>query len=414
MINIVQIQLSGKSAGSSAVRLHEGFQSQTGISSAIVSLVEDSHKPQNVTYLSRLAQVRALVSNKMESRKISYDSSRFGLYSYPILGTDISRLKVIRQADVIYIHWVQMGFMNFRTLKKLFRLNKKIFIVLHDMWFMTGGCHYAVNLGNKQCDGYERDCTNCPIFGNYESPASIQLKTKLDLIAKFGSKLEFISPSKWLKQLGEKSSILKDHKIHFIPNYFKSKNFRPASQRISREVLGIKPDKRVVCFGAVNISSVYKGWDFLKKAFVHLSDMYSYEQLEVVIFGKGDIQEFKSSIPFKIHYLGFLDEEDKISLAYKSSDVFVIPSILDNQPTTIAESMHCGVPVVGFDLCGIPEMISHKKTGYVAEPYNSYDLAKGIQYCLQHDLSGSLKAEYADGNILNAHFKLFSVHGLSY
>lgn len=412
MLNIVQVQLSGKSAGSSALRLHAGLLKLNGVSSSIVSLMNDTTSSTNVTYLSRIALLKAVLSNRLENRKISYDRTRFGLYSYPILGKDISKLKVIQDSDVIYIHWVQMGFMNLRTLKKLFLLNKRIFIVLHDMWFMTGGCHYAVNQGEKQCDEFVRECNNCPIFSKQYSPASKQHKNKLELFSKFGTHIEFITPSRWLKDLGEKSTILRNNKIHFIPNYFKSLYFQPASQRIAREALGIQVDKRIVCFGAVNISSVYKGWYYLKKSFADLSKIYTPDQLEVVIFGNGDFQEFNNSIPFKIHYLGFLEDEYKISLAYKSSDVFVIPSILDNQPTTIAESLHCGVPVVGFDLCGIPEMIDHKKNGYIAQPYNATDLANGIHFCLKNDLSGSLKSEYNADRILESHLNLLSQHGI--
>ncbi|WP_439489757.1 glycosyltransferase [Algoriphagus sp.] len=414
MLKVVQIQLSGKSAGSSAVRLHEGLLAHGSVDSSIVSLFEDSLKPVNVTYLSRFAQLKAVLSNKLEKRKISYDSSRFGLFSYPILGTDVTRLKVIQQADVIYIHWVQMGFFNYNSLEKLFKLNKKIYIVLHDMWFMTGGCHYAVNLSQEQCKGFEKNCEACPIFSEEKTFSYDQHRVKLNLISTYGHKLQFISPSRWLKKLGETSTILKDQKIHFIPNYFNSTHFRPASQRISRESLSIEESKRVLCFGAVSISSVYKGWPYLKQAFAYLESVYAYEQLEVIIFGNGNIEEFRNSIPYKIHYLGYLEEEETISLAYKCADVFVIPSVLDNQPTTIAESLHCGIPVVGFDLCGIPEMIEHKQTGYIAEAYNAYDLSMGIRYCLDHDLSGKLKKEYRYEQVLTNHLNLLTVHGCTH
>lgn len=411
MYRIVQVQLSGKSAGSSAVRLHEGFLDTGRVHSSIVSLFEDSLKPTHTTYLSRVAQFRAVLSNKLERRRISYDRSRFGLFSYPILGTDISKLKVIRQADVLYIHWVQMGFFNYDSFEKLFKLNKRIFLVLHDMWFMTGGCHHAVYLTNSQCIGFQSKCEACPIFGPGSTIASSQHEAKRKLISTYGHKLEFISPSNWLKQIGEHSSILRDQKIHFIPNYFNSTHFHPSSQVNSRSKLGIDASKRVICFGAVDISSVYKGWDYLKKTFGFLAEVYAYDKLEVVIFGNGDLDEFNSSIPFKIHYLGYLQEEERISLAYKCADVFVIPSILDNQPTTVVESLRCGIPVVGFNLCGIPEMIEHQQTGYIAEAYNSYDLSLGIQYCLNNDLSGKLKQQYQHEQVIDTHLNLLSDNG---
>ncbi|MEN2284144.1 glycosyltransferase [Algoriphagus sp. SE2] len=373
------------------------------VQSNCISLFEDGEAYEGITYLSQIPRLKAFINNWIERKIHKYDSSKFGLYTYGYLGTDVSRMKVIQDADVIYIHWVQLGFFNNRSFEKLFETDKKIFIVLHDMWFMTGGCHYAVD-----CEQFIDGCLNCPIFKD-KSIASSQHRKKEKLISKYKGRFEFITPSLWLKNLGGKSSLLKDSIIHFIPNYFESPNFKPSSQSQARSILSIDPKKLVVCFGAVNISSVYKGWMFINEAFKYLKNSYSYDELEVVIFGNGDLSEFEKAIDFKIHYLGYLEDEKEISLAYKCADVFVIPSILDNQPTTIVESLHCGIPVVGFDLCGIPEMIEHKKTGYIAEAYNSVDLADGIKFCLENKLQVTLKEEYKSENVLKSHFKLLNI-----
>ena len=46
------------------------------------------------------------------------------------------------------------------------------------------------------------------------------------------------------------------------------------------------------------------------------------------------------------------------------------------------ESMACGVPCVGFQVGGIPEMIDHRQNGYVARFRDVDDLAAGIRYVL--------------------------------
>lgn len=402
MYKVVQLQLFDKSAGSSALRFHNGLIKNESIQSTGVSLFKDGEEVEGFTYLGKWAQLKAHLNNKLEKLKYVYDKSKFGQYSYPTLGSDVSHLKTIREADAIYIHWVLLGFFEFKSFEKLFELDKKIFIVMHDMWFMTGGCHHVMD-----CLGYTKDCNACPIFPNDKSIASSQHILKQKLLDKYGHKLQFIAPSQWLKNLAKKSSLLKNQTIHFIPNYFDSPDFKIEAQHEARAALGIDPTKLVLCFGAVNIGSVYKGWTYLKNAFIHLKQMYAQGQLEVVIFGNGDLEEFQRAIPFKIHYLGFLEDEKKIALAYKVADVFVIPSILDNQPTTVVESLHCGIPVVGFDLCGIPEMIEHRKTGFIAKAYDSLDLARGIQYCMDNDLRGMPKDQYLAENVLQSHFKLW-------
>jgi glycosyltransferase involved in cell wall biosynthesis len=47
-------------------------------------------------------------------------------------------------------------------------------------------------------------------------------------------------------------------------------------------------------------------------------------------------------------------------------------------PNTVMESLSCGVPVAAFNIGGMPDMIEHKKNGYLAEPYSIGDLAEGI------------------------------------
>ena len=73
-------------------------------------------------------------------------------------------------------------------------------------------------------------------------------------------------------------------------------------------------------------------------------------------------------------------------MVYAAADVFVTPSLEDNLPNTIAEAMSVGTPCVGFRTGGIPEMITHLTSGYVAEQCDAADLACGIGYVLSHPL----------------------------
>jgi glycosyltransferase involved in cell wall biosynthesis len=67
----------------------------------------------------------------------------------------------------------------------------------------------------------------------------------------------------------------------------------------------------------------------------------------------------------------------------------------ENLPNTIMEAMACGTSCVGFEVGGIPEMIEHQKTGYVAKAFEAEDLAKGIQWCLQNKNAGLESRERA-------------------
>ena len=57
------------------------------------------------------------------------------------------------------------------------------------------------------------------------------------------------------------------------------------------------------------------------------------------------------------------------------------------------ESMACGVPCVGFNVGGIPEMIDHLHNGYVADYKSVEDFANGIHWVLSEGEYRSLSEE---------------------
>lgn len=52
----------------------------------------------------------------------------------------------------------------------------------------------------------------------------------------------------------------------------------------------------------------------------------------------------------------------------RASDVFVLPTLFDAQPTVIMEAMASGLPVVSTPFAGIPDMVEHGRHGLLVEP----------------------------------------------
>ena len=69
---------------------------------------------------------------------------------------------------------------------------------------------------------------------------------------------------------------------------------------------------------------------------------------------------------------------------YNCADVVVVPSRIEAFGLVAAEAHACGVPVVAFKHSGIQEVVSHKKTGYLATPFEFLDLAFGIIWTLNN------------------------------
>ena len=71
-------------------------------------------------------------------------------------------------------------------------------------------------------------------------------------------------------------------------------------------------------------------------------------------------------------------------LLYNAVDVIVVPSRYENLPNVAIEAMSCGTPVVAFAQGGCVDIIDHKQTGYLAQPYDTTDFREGILWCLDN------------------------------
>ena len=93
-------------------------------------------------------------------------------------------------------------------------------------------------------------------------------------------------------------------------------------------------------------------------------------------------QKSLPNLDYPIHYLGHLNDDKDLCSVYNSVDALVIPSRQDNLPNMGVEAQACGIPVIAFNIGGLPDIVEHKKTGYLAEPFNTEDLANGIMFII--------------------------------
>jgi glycosyltransferase involved in cell wall biosynthesis len=103
------------------------------------------------------------------------------------------------------------------------------------------------------------------------------------------------------------------------------------------------------------------------------------DQIELIIFGNRD-EKHVPNFPIKTTFLGTISNDEKLALCYSAADVFLAPSLEDNLPNTVMESLACGTPVVAFRTGGIPDMVQHQQNGYLAEYRSSTDFARGIAW----------------------------------
>ncbi|SKB62070.1 Glycosyltransferase involved in cell wall bisynthesis [Salegentibacter holothuriorum] len=399
MTKVLQLQY-GFSSASPANRLHQAFL-EAKIESGILVLYPDKNENEDISVMGKKARLLSRINNTVEAYLTKDMLSKYGKFSYPVIGSDISKKQEVIQADVIYVHWILNGFLSIQSLEKLARLRKPLIFVMHDMWTITGGCHHSFD-----CNKYTIQCENCQVFDNkkIKDLSYKGFNRKLLFYSKYQN-LYFVSPSKWLFDCSQKSALLGSKPLFHIPNIIDKSLFKPFSRNVARQILNIDSNKHIIAFGAMAINSPYKGWEYLKTA---LNILYELEnkEIQIVVFGSSPNPEILDSIPFETRFMGFVDNEYATSIIYNAANVFVAPSLADNLPYTILESLSCGTPVVAFKVGGIPELIDHKKNGYLAEYKNAEDLARGIAFCLKESISGHRLMEFNPVTVMNKHREL--------
>ena len=60
-------------------------------------------------------------------------------------------------------------------------------------------------------------------------------------------------------------------------------------------------------------------------------------------------------------------EHEKVSALYDAADIYLNGSEIDNQPLSLLEAFACGLPVITTNAGGIPDMVTHERTGLLVQ-----------------------------------------------
>ena len=297
-------------------------------------------------------------------------------------GINISKHPLVKEADIIHLHWINQGFLSLKNIRQLAKLKKPIVWTMHDMWPCTAICHYA-----GVCNHYRQQCREC-FFLPHSSKEGMSAKVFRKKQKYYQrANITFVTCSEWLNKCATSSTLLTEKQVVTIHNSIDISLFAPSDKISSRKKLGLPIDKKLILFSAANLNDGRKGFNYLAEA-VQLLDV---SNVELVLLG--DIKTPLPELPLKVNYIGFASCEADMAMVYNTIDVYVTPSLEDNLPNTIMEAMACGTPCVGFNTGGIPEMIDHKINGYVAAYKSADDLATGIQWVLSEADYMSLSAK---------------------
>jgi glycosyltransferase involved in cell wall biosynthesis len=299
-------------------------------------------------------------------------------------GSAAARVRA-QQGDLVHVHWVNNGCLRIESLA---RLTGPLLWTLHDQWLFTGGCHYS-----GACTRYLQSCGACPTLGSNNSKDLSRAVFLRKQQAWPALPLTLITPSRWLAQLAATSALARGRRIEVIPNCLDTDVFKPSGVLAARRELKLPEDGYVVLFsGLLSARDERKGYQLLAPALERLSKKLGNGSICLVVLGMNPPAN-PAAVPYVVRYLGVLSDDSQLARAYAAADVFVAPSLQDNLPNTVMEALSCGTPCVAFDVGGMPDLIEHRDTGYLARAYEVEDLAAGLEWvCSDRNRQRALSA----------------------
>lgn len=373
IIHLSTFDIAG-GAARAAYRLHEGLL-KIGEESQVLSLYKTSSDNHVLEYSLDKSQNNPDFNycNYIQNYYINDNRTPISntLFSLGYSGFNIAELESIINSDIINLHWITSGFLSPLTVKKILDLGKPVVWTLHDMWSFTGGCHYTAG-----CQGYESNCLNCLQLSEdiFKLPYHL-LQEKIEYFNH--PNLTIVTPSQWLAKCAKKSSTFQNHRIEVIPYSLDTDIFQPIDKLEAKKSLNLNPDDIILLVGAVTGKEKRKGFLELINSLKLCQNNHLFAELtksnivKICCFGEPNDQF--QNLGITVISLGKINSDQELSLIYSAADIFILPSLEDNFPNTMLESMSCGTPVIAFDIGGIPDLIKDKVSGIII-PYNNIEL----------------------------------------
>ncbi len=279
--------------------------------------------------------------------------------------------------NLVNLHWVA-DMLDYRTLPQL---TDRVPVVwtFHDMNAFTGGCHYS-----ETCERYAAQCGACPQLKTSSGENDMTRRIwnrKQRIFARISSdRFTIVCPSRWLAGEAGRSTLCQRFDTRIIPNGIDPQEYYPIEQIAARRRFNLPAKAKIVLFVADQIEDRRKGLRFLLRA---IDAIRTVPGLLLVTLGRGDTSFLTGPL---FRHLGPMQGVESLRYAYSAADVFAIPSLQDNLPNTILESMACGTPVAGFDAGGVGEAVVDGQTGLLAPTGNEFAFARNLRSVLEDTL----------------------------
>jgi glycosyltransferase involved in cell wall biosynthesis len=260
------------------------------------------------------------------------------------------------------------------------------FLTVHDCSPFTGGCLYP-----SECRRFVAECGDCPQKARIGRQDFTTHNIKLRRRVAASANVHFIFPSRWIQAEAEKSLSIAG-RSHVIPNGFDPVPYVFPVRHEARRRLGFLPHERVVLMGSHSLMNPYKGTSFALEALRAVADL----DPVALVLGNPSSEVQKVLAGMRVISPGFVVEKTALANYYAAADFLLFPSLADNLPIMIQESMAAETPVLAFHTGGIPEMIQHGETGWLVERGNQEALNTAVRKVLVEGVPAGMGAAAKD------------------
>lgn len=315
-----------------------------------------------------------------------------------------------RVADVVHWHLVYPHYVSLPLMPFLSRRRPTVW-TLHDPWALTGHCVHPLD-----CERWRTGCGRCPDlkrnFTVWSDTTAMVWRAKRR--AYQGSPLTLVVSSRWMRERVEASPLTAHLPCHVIPFGLDLATWRPRDRRACRERLGIPPEARVVAFrmAAGEKHRLAKGVPWLIEALHRLEPGTATHLL--VFHDRGRLEQLAGR--YRIHELGWVEDETRMAEALSAADVFVMPSLAESFGLMALESMACGTPVIASQGTATAELVRPPHAGLCAPPRDGAALAGALAELLNDDprrmamgaaARAIVEAEYSSETYRDRHIQLY-------
>jgi glycosyltransferase involved in cell wall biosynthesis len=372
IIHLSQSDTSG-GAARAAYRIHRALITH-GIDSEM--MVDDARADDWTVHghagdWRRGAAMARRVLGNLFTRNVT--KQRCGYHSAAILPSNWSK-RISRGNDtVLNLHWIGKEMISIADLGNLL---VPVVWTLHDMWAFCGAEHYSDDI--RWIEGYTK-ANRPPSESGFDlNRFTWQRKKKY-----WKRPFHIVAPSNWLADSVKKSAIMNSWPVQVIPHAIDTEVWKITDQGFARHLLNLPQNSPLLLFGAIDgTNDPRKGFDLLKESLSHLRGDFA--GLELVIYGE-NAPQVAAKLGFPVHYLGHLYDDISICLAYNAANLMIVPSYQEAFGQIASEAQSCGCPVIAFNSTGLADVVSHLETGYLAKPFDTTDLAYGINWVLENE-----------------------------